>query len=546
MTALSQALGTAWWAVAVHLWQTTLVLIPLLALAGLVRGAPGRIRGLAWGAALLKIVLPLGVAAWAWRLVAPAAEPAAAPAAYVVAMDVLAPRAESASGAAWWPVPLTALWLAGAAALAWRMARAGRGQSPSIVQDAAAEARLSEALHCTGVPRERVRLVQGGGPCVRGVARPCIDVPAALGATLDREALRSLLLHEAAHVARREPLRELGRRLVLIALWFYPPAWLVLRGLRSAAEIDCDDRALQRGATGASLGEALAASVRFGLAAPASMGARRPRSLLRERFRRLDDPASRAPSARHRVALACAALVVAASVLAPAIPAAARGALPAVTSLRVAPLRLDPRQAGIQPGADIVALVGVTVGASGAVEQVTYVHVDGQLPEEAAAQLEEAARAVASELRFAANELGERSDAVVELVWQVGTSLQLGSGSAAVEPTADGARAVIPPPSRITEGMVPPKLVKQVEPDYPADLKHAGTTGLVVCEAVIGADGSVTDVRILRGAEGLPSLDESALAAVRQWIYEPATRDGVPVAVTLIVRIHFNVGSQRQ
>jgi TonB family protein len=58
----------------------------------------------------------------------------------------------------------------------------------------------------------------------------------------------------------------------------------------------------------------------------------------------------------------------------------------------------------------------------------------------------------------------------------------------------------------------------------------------VIVELRIGADGSVTNARILRG---IPQLDEAALECVRQWRYEPILLNGQPVPVTITASVSF-------
>ena len=57
-------------------------------------------------------------------------------------------------------------------------------------------------------------------------------------------------------------------------------------------------------------------------------------------------------------------------------------------------------------------------------------------------------------------------------------------------------------------------------------------------EATVGADGKVTDVRVLRS---IPLLDEAALAAVRQWDYAPTVVNGITVPVVMTVTLNFTL-----
>jgi TonB family protein len=62
------------------------------------------------------------------------------------------------------------------------------------------------------------------------------------------------------------------------------------------------------------------------------------------------------------------------------------------------------------------------------------------------------------------------------------------------------------------------KIVYQVEPEYPPDLKHAGIGGYVRLEATISSNGSVESANVTGGN---PILAEAAVKAIRKWKYEP-------------------------
>ena len=75
-----------------------------------------------------------------------------------------------------------------------------------------------------------------------------------------------------------------------------------------------------------------------------------------------------------------------------------------------------------------------------------------------------------------------------------------------------------------------------VEPVYPEIARRAGVSGMVILEAVINPNGNVTDVNVLRS---IPLLDKAAMDAVRQWKYEPALLNGVPVPIVMTVTVVF-------
>ncbi len=82
----------------------------------------------------------------------------------------------------------------------------------------------------------------------------------------------------------------------------------------------------------------------------------------------------------------------------------------------------------------------------------------------------------------------------------------------------------------------PPRLVRRVEPDYPVLAREARVQGTVILEATTDVYGRVTGVRVLRS---IPLLDEAAIAAVRQWVYEPLMINGRPRPVTFTVTVRF-------
>jgi len=92
-------------------------------------------------------------------------------------------------------------------------------------------------------------------------------------------------------------------------------------------------------------------------------------------------------------------------------------------------------------------------------------------------------------------------------------------------------------PLRIGGDIKEPRLLRRVEPKYPQEAMQAKLQGTVIIEATIDTAGRVVDARVLRAVA--PILEEAALAAVRQWVYEPTMVNGVPVAVMMTVTVNF-------
>lgn len=73
-----------------------------------------------------------------------------------------------------------------------------------------------------------------------GFGGPIIVLPAALSAEADAPSLRMILMHELAHVRRRDDLVRWLDWAVVAWLWWNPLAWIARRGLRSSEELACD------------------------------------------------------------------------------------------------------------------------------------------------------------------------------------------------------------------------------------------------------------------------------------------------------------------
>jgi len=81
--------------------------------------------------------------------------------------------------------------------------------------------------------------------------------------------------------------------------------------------------------------------------------------------------------------------------------------------------------------------------------------------------------------------------------------------------------------------------VHSVDPVYPATAERTGRGGSVDLEFTVRADGSVADV-IVTDAQPRRVFESAAVAAVRQWRYEPMIRDGHPVDQRVRLRIVFS------
>jgi protein TonB len=114
---------------------------------------------------------------------------------------------------------------------------------------------------------------------------------------------------------------------------------------------------------------------------------------------------------------------------------------------------------------------------------------------------------------------------------------EIGAGVVSIEP---------PPPIAPARGepirpggdIRPPVRIRNVVPVYPTLAKRSRVQGVVVIEAIIGADGKVDNARVIRS---IPLLDDAALKAVRSWEYTPTLLNGQPTPVIMTVTVQFTL-----
>jgi TonB family protein len=92
---------------------------------------------------------------------------------------------------------------------------------------------------------------------------------------------------------------------------------------------------------------------------------------------------------------------------------------------------------------------------------------------------------------------------------------------------------------RVGGGVSAPRAIFSPDPEYSEEARKAKYQGDVILWVVIGPDGRVHDVKVARTL-GL-GLDEKAVEAVKTWRFEPAKKDGVPVAVQLNIDVTFHL-----
>jgi hypothetical protein len=223
-------------------WMAAAVLGPLL---------NGIIVGMALAAALwlMLSVLPRSSAAtryavWSAALVA------------ILSLPLLMLRAPASSGQGsglpsaalltlptpgGWVLWALAAWLAISAVLLARLAWSYRSMR-RLKREARPLAMEEALIESAGGRRVRLRASsQIAVPMAAGLFDPVILIPEALSEQLSEEEFRQVLLHELAHLRRRDDWTNLAQKVLEALFFFHPVVWCIARRLNLEREIACDD-----------------------------------------------------------------------------------------------------------------------------------------------------------------------------------------------------------------------------------------------------------------------------------------------------------------
>ncbi len=84
-----------------------------------------------------------------------------------------------------------------------------------------------------------------------------------------------------------------------------------------------------------------------------------------------------------------------------------------------------------------------------------------------------------------------------------------------------------------------PVITHMEKAQYTVAARDSGVQGTVILSAIFRADGTITDLNVIRG---LPlGLNEEAMRAVSKIKFKPAIKDGVPVSVRMSMEFSFNL-----
>src|SRR5580658_2342269 len=141
-----------------------------------------------------------------------------------------------ATGLANWPIVLAVVWALGAFVMTIRVAGGW-----FVLLRARRRSR-----HFTNGDVVEVRIADVSTPLTCGTRRPLILLPTG-AIDWDDLRLRAVLLHESAHVLRRDCLAKYVAQASRALLWWNPLAWMIAARLNSEQELACDDVVLSAG-----------------------------------------------------------------------------------------------------------------------------------------------------------------------------------------------------------------------------------------------------------------------------------------------------------
>ena len=275
------------------------------------------------------------------------------PASVTVAADV--PPAGARRFNLSWPALIGAMYSGGVAVVliamfVQRSSVRRFARRASDVRDPEWSRLLAECARGMGV-RSEVRLLRSreqSMPMTFGIRRPAILIPAIAGTwTGDRR--RAVILHELAHIARRDCLTQTLAFVACALYWFHPAVWWVARRLRIERELACDDRVIAAGTQPREYaGHLLEIAYSFGDHRVSAMAVSmaRPQQLESRMLAALDDGRNRtvpAPRVRAAGTLVAAALLLGIAGATPTVGDAAasapEGERPGITEAASQPAR---------------------------------------------------------------------------------------------------------------------------------------------------------------------------------------------------------------
>jgi TonB family protein len=408
-------------------------------------------------------------------------------------------------------------------------------------------------------------------PITLGVLRPVIILPQSLLKEIDENLLISAVGHELVHIARRDYLTNLIYEFVYLPVWFHPATWLIRRRIRQTRELCCDERvtskllppdvyarSLVRMIGTSPLTPRMAADTTIGIVESDNLEGR-IMSLLKSH---------KLTGRRKNILLLIASLLLAVPCIAatpfalsfeinpqePAVSGQVReqdeqqqqARLRAEMLAQVQKLKEEERVATPSARSEIELRLREVQRSLEEHEKLVQQNqqLDPKTRAEADAKLKEVQQNLEEHRRllqenqeqqgFDSEKAGEAYKRLTELLGKYQESSQTRDAQKYV-----AAQKLLEQQYRETRK---PRVIRRVEPVYPADARDKNIKGSVVLTMVVDREGNPQDIKIWRSLN--PSMDQAAIEAARQMRFEPGLKDGQPVSETLLVEFYFSTQSK--
>ncbi|MGB3394342.1 MAG: TonB family protein [Stenotrophomonas sp.] len=436
-----------------------------------------------------------------------------------------------------WPLLAGACWLAGASLAALWLLRQQRGFVRGLGQLQRRDDGLWQARTTAGLP------------AVVGLWRPRIVLPAGFEQRYSGRERQLVLLHEQVHLRRGDIAINALLALLQCLYWFNPLLPLALRRCREDQELSCDERVIAHG-DGARRSYANA-MLKTGLAlSPLPVGCHwQDQHPLKERIAMLKRPV---PGKKQWLAM-----VLLSAGLSCGVGYAAWAAQPvqqvAGEAKVIYSAAIEASADGERQRFELHQPAGEPFGFSitsgkGVVWNAEFTLVpDGEGFARLKGELKADGVLVGSpELRVGLN----HQDAGIGVTTPDGGSLleaelrlarvdAAGEGKAAPAAATNAGRIAVEP--EVTEAPAQiPTVDRMPPPSYPREAFESSISGKVVLIVEVAADGTPTDVQV-ESAQPQGVFDASAVAAAKQWKFNPALQNGKPVAGKVRVPIWYDL-----
>jgi len=411
----------------------------------------------------------------------------------------------------------------------------------------------------TAIGVHRVRILCSSSvpvPITVGILNPSIILPERLLHDVDEEVLTTAIGHELVHVSRRDYLANLVCELIYLPLSFHPAMALVRRRIKQTRELCCDEavatkllraetyaRSLVRLIGSAPLGRRLAADTTIGISES---------DILEVRIMTLLNK-TKLTARRKRVLLSAAALLLATPCIAATSfalnfdidrqepgPTAAQQSVKRELQAQAREreelkraeqeLKEQARKAPESKRAEIEAQLRVVQKSLELHERMAQQSYMQNREEEqkkveemraALAQLEKNRPADEARMKEARQEI-----ATLEKLYTPEREREVQKSIAEIQKLQTDRKA---------------RAIYRVDPEYPQDAREKKIEGTVVLSMTIDHDGIPQNVQVKRSLS--PSLDQSAVDAVRKWRFEPAIKNGQPASMFVSIDVYFGADS---